>query len=137
MNTDLEGIEPDIRVARQERILTIPLPDAKVEFLCNLDGTVTAIGAVIRLSYIPYKSVLDGDGFAAYLKDLPAPDNAASAMETVAAVILDDLNNELVPRWLQLVLTREHPDGTVQRVLVEDKQPRWDNKTLIGRAGGL
>ncbi|MEQ9491086.1 MAG: hypothetical protein RIM72_19070 [Alphaproteobacteria bacterium] len=137
MNTDLPDIDPGTRVARQERILTIPLPDAKVEFLCNLDGNVDAVGASLRLSYIPYKSVLDGDGFAAYLKDLPAPDDAPSAMETVAAVILDDLNNELVPRWLQLVLTRQRQDGTVQRVLVEDKQPRWDNKTLIGRAGGL
>lgn len=137
MNSDPSQIESDTRVARQERILTIPLPDAKVEFLCRLDGTVAAVGASLRLSYIPYKSVLDGDGFAAYLKDLPAPDEAASAMETTAAIILDDLNNELVPRWLQLVLTRERQDGTVQRVLVEDKQPRWDNKALIGRAGGL
>jgi len=129
--------EFDNRVARQESIATHPLPDATVEFLCNLECRLATVDATIRLTYVPYKSVLSADGFAAYLKELPKPGNAANVLERYAAMMLDDLNNELVPRWLQLVLTRQRDDGTVQRVLVEDKQPRWNNKVLLARARGI
>jgi len=128
---------PDNRVARQERITTHPLPASTVEFLCHLEGRIAAIDATVNLSYVPYKNILAAETFADYLTELPVPDDTASALETSAAVILDDLNNELVPRWLQLVLTRHRADGTVQRVLVEDKQPRWNNKVLLSRAKGL
>jgi len=127
----------DNRVARQEQIATHPLPAGRVEFLCSLEGHLPALDATAALTYIPYKNVLSAEDFTAYLKDLPAPEDRATAMEALAAIILDDLNNELVPRWLQLVLTRYNTDGTVQRVLVEDKQPRWDNKTLLRRAQGI
>lgn len=127
----------DNRVARQESITTHPLPDATVEFLCNLESDLPAINATIRLTYVPYKNVLSADCFAAYLKELPQPGDAANVLERYAAMMLDDLNNELVPRWLQLVLTRRRDDGTVQRVLVEDKQPRWNNKVLLARAQSI
>lgn len=131
------SVEIDNRVARQESIKTHPLPDDTVEFLCNLESHLATINATIRLTYVPYKSVLPADGFAAYLKELPQPDDVAIVLESYAAMMLDDLNNELVPRWLQLVLTRQRDDGTVQRVLVEDKQPRWNNKVLLDRALGI
>lgn len=129
--------EAENRVARQERISVDPLPKAAVEFLCHLESNLPEIGVYVRLSYVPYKAALSAEMFTAYLNDLPIPENQECLLEACAALILDDLNNELVPRWLQLVLTRGLEDGTVQSVLVEDKQPRWDNKVLLGRAQGI
>ena len=42
-------------------------------------------------------------------------------------MVLDDLNSELVPRWIQ-VLVLTHEEG---EVLVEDRQPDWDNASLL------
>ena len=131
------SIDGENRVARQERIALDPLPSTTVEFLCHLESNLPQMGAFVRLSYVPYKAALSAEAFSSYLNDIPVPEESASALETCAAVILDDLNNELVPRWLQLVLTRGLEDGTVQTVLVEDKQPRWDNKVLLARAQGI
>ena len=47
----------------------------------------------------------------------------------LAACILDDLNNELVPRWVRVRLTSTLDQGTTQAELVmEDRQPNWTGR---------
>jgi 7-cyano-7-deazaguanine reductase len=45
--------------------------------------------------------------------------------------VLDDLNNELVPRWVELTVERDAP--LPHRVVIEDRQPNWDNPQLMAR----
>ena len=51
-------------------------------------------------------------------------------------MILDDVNNEVVPRWVQVTVTAPGDraagvDG--HGVMLEDRQPRWDNPALLSR----
>ncbi|MBO43625.1 MAG: hypothetical protein CMM28_07865, partial [Rhodospirillaceae bacterium] len=53
-------------------------------------------------------------------------------LETLALEILDDINNEVVPRWAQIVLNSANDKSSNgHRVLVEDRQPNWENVSLL------
>ncbi|MCH8835488.1 MAG: hypothetical protein IH925_06035, partial [Proteobacteria bacterium] len=50
--------------------------------------------------------------------------------------ILDDINNEVVARWVQVALSV--PNGALpgvgnHGVMLEDRQPKWDNAALLSR----
>ena len=50
--------------------------------------------------------------------------------------MLDDVNNELIPRWAQVELTAGPGDaGDCHGVIIEDRQPGWDNPALLARHG--
>lgn len=101
----------------------LPNPDARHDYLVRLDG---AVGAESRLTlhYVPDRGIADAAGFIAYLDTLGA--TAAESPEALAARVLDDVSNALVPRWLRVTVTR--PGHTV---LIEDSQPNWENDALI------
>ena len=71
--------------------------------------------------------------FSAYLAQVPATEDRL--LEETAHLILDDLNNQLVARWVQILLNVPSLDGGVpaHRVLLEDRQPQWDNPSLLTR----
>jgi 7-cyano-7-deazaguanine reductase len=91
-----------------------------------------------RLRYVPDKLIFDAESFTPYLESLTSPD-AWISLEASAAHILDDVNNEIVPRWIQVTLTRT-PDADLSSshsVMLEDRQPKWDNSALLGRVGAF
>ena len=50
--------------------------------------------------------------------------------------ILNDVNNELVTRWLQLSISapnQVHHGIDRHEVMLEDRQPNWDNVGLLSR----
>ena len=53
-------------------------------------------------------------------------------LESLGLSILSDLNNELVPRWVQVAVSSTSA-GMNHRVTLEDRQPRWDNPGLLAR----
>ena len=57
------------------------------------------------------------------------------ALEHLANAILDDFNNEIVPRWVQLEVSAPFA-GDIEGehcVILEDRQPTWSNERLISR----
>jgi hypothetical protein len=135
-------------VAESHRLETIVNPSPRIDYLILLEGTLAASGATVRLIYVPDRLLLPEDGFVQYLAHLDqgAPDRGLP--EELALKILGDLNDELVPRWLQIHVAgapstpaRSGNGGahTPHRhcALVEDRQPKWDNKALLARARGL
>ncbi len=58
--------------------------------------------------------------------------------EELALAIIEDINNEVVPRWVQVQIeTRTdtpQPNASAYRVLIEDRQPNWDNPQITARA---
>jgi len=57
-------------------------------------------------------------------------------LESVATVLINDLNNELVPRWVQIrIEITPQPDAPAlfHTVTLEDKQPKWSNPELLAR----
>ncbi|HYD31806.1 MAG TPA: hypothetical protein VEB64_13275 [Azospirillaceae bacterium] len=106
-------------------------PDPGHDYLVRLAGNVA--GASLAVRFVPDQLVLNPAGFAGYraaLAQEPWP-----ALEALAITVLEDLNNELVPRWVQVVATREAPH--THEVVIEDRQPGWHNPLFIARLGVL
>ncbi|AWK89274.1 hypothetical protein DEW08_22945 (plasmid) [Azospirillum thermophilum] len=114
---------------RRERLTTAPTPDSRHDFLVELRGEPMP-GTRLRIRYVPDRLVLDPAGLAAYL---PALATVPGGLEALAVAVLDDLNNELVPRWVEVSAERDTP--LPHRVSIEDRQPTWDNPVLLGRLG--
>jgi len=80
--------------------------------------------ARLTLRYVPDREILEPACLDDYLAQLAAEDWAGP--EDLAATLFDDVNNQLVPRWLHLALTA----GAV-RIDLHDRQPEWDNPGLL------
>lgn len=118
------------RLERQSRIETRRNPLPRVDYLCKVVGVETSHGASVELRYVPDRLLLESEAFGLYLAALPEP----PSLESLAATLVDDLNNELVPRFLQVrVASRQDDLDAGHAVLMEDRRPRWDNKALLAR----
>ncbi len=114
-----------------------PNPDPKSDYVVTIEASFlirlrTEVSVVLR--FVPDRDILASDSFDTYLARLSEID--LSGLEAIATTILTDVNDRLVPKWIQV----EAATGFAQAVgvhrhavLAEDRQPRWDNPTLLSR----
>lgn len=119
-------------------------PSAKLDYLVTaaitIPVTLTAMGKAednplsasvkLILRYVPDRLLLARASFGDYLAGLtarPWPD-----LESLGVVAIEDLNSELIPRWLHVTLSTTLA-STEHAVTLEDRQPRWDNAKLLHR----
>jgi hypothetical protein len=125
------------RAARLGLLTQRSNPRIGMDYIVTLDGATGGDGRCrVRLTYVPDKLLLEAGAFAAYLA---AFDEAAAArIETLALAILDDIGNEIVPRWAQVVVSQPHGEAGagLQCVIVEERQPSWDNARILARLPG-
>lgn len=116
--------------SRRALLLTDANPGQALDYLNMLSGNA---GSAVRITmrYVPDKLTLRPAAFSAYLDCLEAL--AAQPLEQLAIAALEDINNEVVPRWVQILAERDGDLTANHRVLVEDRQPKWDNAALLGR----
>lgn len=76
-----------------------------------------------QLVMVPDRQILAPDGLDAYLALVAS--EAGHALEAMAVRMFDDLNNQLIPRWISLSLS----DGR-RSVKLQDGQPSWRNDSL-------
>ncbi|MDP6604218.1 MAG: hypothetical protein QGG17_08500 [Rhodospirillales bacterium] len=91
-------------------------------------------GTRVGLRYVPDKMVLRADAYCAYLEALAGAE--AGSLEDVAVMILDDINNEVVARWVQVTVSLPDPTDSALEfhgIVLEDRQPKWDNPALLSR----
>jgi len=124
--------------ARRAAIRTRPNPHSANEYLIGLEGMLSLPGSAaplrVKLRFVPDRLVLESAGFAAYLAAVAA--QPWTGAEDLATAMLEDLSNELVAKWTQIALrTRRGPESgrDDHTVLVEERQPRWDNPSLLAR----
>jgi 7-cyano-7-deazaguanine reductase len=120
------------RLARRELLATVPNPDRRQDYLVELHASLSGVPheghLTLQLRYVPDRVVLTADGFANYTSVLEA--SGWESLEDLAAVVLDDVNNELVPRWLRLTLSSDGVGRcSLHRVTLEDRQPNWPKET--------
>ena len=106
-----------------------PNPDTALDYLIAIDDCAPESDWSIRLRYVPDKLVLDPAALARYAGHLMARDH--DGPEGLALTILADLNNETIPRWVEVACANRN--APQHRVLVEDRQPNWDNPALLAR----
>ena len=112
------------RIAQQRPLAMLPNPGPSHDYVVTLAG---ALGEVhVELRYVPDRWVLAPNAFADYLS---AFDKSAETPEEIGVAILADLNNEVVPRWLQVTVTKGK-ESSAYTVVLEDRQPDWDNPIL-------
>ena len=81
----------------------------------------------LKLQYVPDRVLLTRAGFEAYV--FARSNTQIDSLEAFAAVVADDVANELVPKWSRVTLAR---GGSVtQSVVAEDRQPGWNHPTLL------
>ena len=123
--------------ARRSRLATAPNPAERHDTMVSLEATAWFMGAgrpvTVTLLYIPDRLVLPPGTFSAYLEALDGC--AWPTPEAAAAAVLADVNDELIPRWVQVRLAAAAGPGRAERhgVILEDRQPGWDNPDLLGR----
>jgi hypothetical protein len=129
---------------RRETLLTRANPNPAREYLVVVHRAIGGTGLSVRLCYVPDKLLLDPEGLAIYLTGFGAED--IGAPEDVALTVLDDMNNEVVPRWVQVAVFQNAPDDRTgasnspdlyrHAALAEDRHPNWDNPDLLRRIPG-
>ena len=113
------------RIARQEAISLRPMPPSRPEAVLKIEVLYDK-RCHCTIRYVPDRFLLVNTEISTYLASLPW-----SELEDpfeVACVILDDLNNQLVPKWLQIIVYMGDSSA-----LVEDRQPDWNNPALLSR----
>ncbi|MDV7339001.1 hypothetical protein RYZ26_05325 [Terasakiella sp. A23] len=108
-------------------------PNKTMDYIVTLKASGPTQQSV-NFRYIPDKVILSSDVFAAYITTVLSQDNN---LETSATTILEDMNNELVPRWLQVIMTNQDGNGAEHHVTIEDHQPQWKNDSLLARLSKL
>ncbi|HEC91173.1 MAG TPA: hypothetical protein ENI55_05855 [Alphaproteobacteria bacterium] len=117
---------------RRGHLAVSPNPDPAKEYVATIEGSMGAGKIDVALRYVPDRDILDPAAFVAYLEVLGGM--AWDSLEQTAVTIIDDINNEVVPRWARIVIsTKEDEAAGAHSVLLEDSQPEWDNPALISR----
>lgn len=109
----------------RELLIAAPSPDPRHDYLVGLEGTVGDAAVAVR--YVPDRLVATAQSAAGYFAAL----DGNASVETLALTALDDFNNELVPRWIEVRVRREQP--LPHWAAVEDRQPGWDNPLMSTR----
>ncbi|MCH8189381.1 MAG: hypothetical protein IIB66_11940 [Proteobacteria bacterium] len=120
--------------SRLEILRTRPNPNREIDYVVVLEGTVRPRGVAaplgLTLYYVPDRLIIESGEWRRYLADRSA--EPMPALEELAARILSDTNNEVVPRWLSVVVCGD-ASGPLHKVVIEDRQPTWDNPALLRR----
>ena len=126
---------PSAHDERRALLRTESSPDRHTDLLVLLKATCCEGRVQIVLQYVPDRRILPPDALKPYLAALSGP--VSGNLECLALTILDDINNELVPRWAQVVASEGNLQDGEHRVLLEDRQPKWDNQALLARVRQL
>jgi len=115
-------------LSRRALLATEGNPDIRFDYIVALGGSLR-LGR-IEIRYIPDRVILAEGAFTTYLTAFDRIEWRTT--EEAALAILNDLSNELVARWVQVSLK----GGTQEQmhyVVLEDRQPKWDNARLLAR----
>jgi len=113
-------------------------PDSALDYVSGLHGTLQAFGlgkpTLLSIHYVPDRMIIDPAAFGRYLEALSTLE--WDSLEQLATEVLGDFNDHLIGRWVRVVVTAPegaYPDVGSHEVLIEDRQPGWDNPSLLSR----
>lgn len=139
----LESLAPQrAPIDRRALLIGTDNPQTELDYVVTLGATLAVrltarpperIAVIVR--YVPDRQLIDRQSFTAYLQAIEAQSH--DTLESMALGLLNDLNNEIVPRLVQVraSVLSETESLVEESVWLEDKQPRWSNAVLQARLG--
>ena len=115
---------------RRECLKTTVNPAADHDRISILSGELPGSGLIgggpihVDLRYIADRDIIAAAALAHYFQ--VAAQEPCETLEAYADMVLNDLNNELVPRWIWLRL-----QGSGHQVIQQDRQPGWNDQGLL------
>ncbi|MDP7547870.1 MAG: hypothetical protein QGF20_11295 [Alphaproteobacteria bacterium] len=115
---------------RRDCLQTVANPATDRDRISILSGelpTSSLLGGTpihIDLRYIADREIIAATALAHYFQ--AAAQEPCDTLEGYADMVLNDLNNELVPRWIWLRL-----QGNGHQVIQQDRQPGWNDPGLL------
>lgn len=123
---------------RRNLIQTEPNPGTRIDYVVtlqsNLTGAKDVFPARLTLRYVPDRLILKTSNLAKYYAEIASIE--FENFEAAAVLLMDDFNNELVPRWISLRLDKQTADNDQvfhHETALEDRQPKWGNPRLLDR----
>lgn len=123
---------------RRNLIRTAPNPGKKLDYVVTIHKTVSGSSplfpAELVLRYVPDKLVVIPESLETYFQEVS--EISFENFENAAVLLLDDFNNELVPRWICLHLEKKDTSQDhiqFHQATIEDHQPKWHNERLLER----
>lgn len=113
-------------------------PDLKLDYVISITGHMANPGlggsSAIQLHYVPDRVILRLASFGRYLDALGTM--KWGTLEEAAAAVLNDVNNQLVTKWVRLSISapnQVHRGIDRHEVMLEDRQPNWNNVGILSR----
>ncbi|NQW00057.1 MAG: hypothetical protein HQ483_10200 [Rhodospirillales bacterium] len=113
-------------------------PDPARDYVTAMSGHIATsdpqMSYAVRLRYVPDRLILEPDNISAYFARLSAC--PWPSLEALTTALLGDIQNELVPRWVQIyteIRWSQNAHLDLQSTLAEDRQPGWKNDDLLAR----
>jgi 7-cyano-7-deazaguanine reductase len=119
-------------IRRRELLKPVTNPGGARDYVITLWAErllLAPAGTTAVLRYVPDRLILEPANFETYALEIGKI--TWESLEAVAVAILDDIANELVPRWAQVTLRAKSPNG--HEIAIEESQPGWRNEDLIYR----
>jgi len=123
---------------RRSLIQTKDNPDPTHDYLCELRCQVlirrpNEHKVTLVLRYVPDATLLSTFDMETYFDHLA--EQEWHSLEAIALSVLEDINNEVIPRWVQVSVAFKprREDAISSEVTVEDHQPDWKNSHLMER----
>ncbi len=122
---------------RRALLETCDNPDKNIDYLVTLSGHLPGGGDkrhLIEVRYVPDRLILDVRAFGGYLEALSSIEWQTA--EDLAVTVLTDINNQIICRWVQVdvnVPELQHHAVDTHGVVLQDRQPNWDNAALLNR----
>lgn len=113
---------------RRALIKTEPAPHPRHDAIVTLSGTFN--DKVLRLRYIPDRDLVIPASLTTYLE--AAMNGSVSSLEALSQLILEDINDQLIPSWLEVSLV-DKSGAFAHEVRIEDRQPHWKDRGLLAR----
>lgn len=122
---------------RRELLITQPNPDMTIDYIASIESQINQPRDDIitfKMSYVPDQQILKKSSLISYFEAIGQ--ETFPSLEFTGILLLNDICNELVPRWLMITLSHD-TNGDYQRheIRLQDRQPNWNNPQLLSIDG--
>ena len=123
---------------RRAVLETAPNPDSDLDYVITLSGIIqTDIPPIphtnvsVNLRYVPDREITMPVPWRVYLDVLG--DQSWGTLEELAVTALADINDQLIPRWMELSVTSLTGESK-HSILLSENQPEWNNPSIPSSA---